>query len=45
MEIDGTKLSSGDAIGIYDTDNFSIQSLEDAELIFAEAPMQRGIKI
>ncbi len=45
MEIDNNKLAAGDAIGIYDTDTFAIKSNEDAELIFVEVPMLRGIKI
>lgn len=43
--IEGKKLEGGDAIGIYETDNFSILSDEDAELIFVEVPMHRGIKV
>ena len=45
IEIDNKKLEAGDAIGIYEADNFSIHSLEDTELLFVEVPMQRGIKI
>ena len=45
IEIDDKILTAGDAIGIYDTDNISILSIEDAELIFVEVPMTKGIKI
>ncbi|MBK8847486.1 MAG: pirin family protein [Bacteroidetes bacterium] len=45
IEIDNRNLETGDAIGIYDADSFLIKSLEDAELIFVEVPMQRGIKL
>ncbi len=44
IEIANVKLEAGDAIGIYETENFSIKSLADAELIFVEVPMHRGIK-
>lgn len=44
-EINNNKLDAGDAIGIYETDQFSITSLEDAELVFVEVPMKKGIKI
>lgn len=44
IEIDNKTLVAGDAIGIYETEFFSIKSLEDAELIFVEVPMHRGIK-
>lgn len=43
--IEGMKLEGGDAMGIYETDNVSILSDDDAELIFVEVPMHRGIKV
>lgn len=45
IEIDKNKLSTGDAIGIYEADSFSITSIEDAELIIVEVAMNRGIII
>lgn len=45
IKIEGNKLEAGDAIGIYETDDFSIMSNEDAELIFVEVPLHRGIKV
>jgi len=45
ISIDDNKLEAGDAIGVYETDLFSIHSIEDAELIFVEVPMVRGILI
>jgi redox-sensitive bicupin YhaK (pirin superfamily) len=45
IKIEGNKLEAGDAIGIYETDDFSIMCNEDAELIFVEVPMHRGIKV
>lgn len=44
IKINDMKLVAGDAIGIYETSFFLIQSIENAELIFVEVPMQRGIK-
>ena len=45
IEIGDNRLDAGDAIGVYDTEHFAIKSLEDAELIFVEVPMTKGIKI
>ena len=45
IEIDNKKLYPGDAIGIYETDIFSIKSLENAEILFVEVPLHRGIKL
>ena len=39
VEINGTKLLSRDAIGISETEIFSIDSLESSELIIIEVPM------
>lgn len=36
----GEKLSTRDGIGIWDTDEFSVQAASDAELLFMEVPMQ-----
>jgi quercetin 2,3-dioxygenase len=49
--VDGTitindfTLNAGDALGVYETDKVTITSVKDAELIFVEVPMRRGIKI
>lgn len=43
--IEGNQLSTGDAIGIYHADRFSILSGAGAELIFVEVPMHRGINV
>lgn len=45
VEIENTNLIAGDAIGVYETDVVTIKSAADAELIFVEVPMQRGIKL
>ena len=45
INIDHYTLLAGDAVGVYDTGIFSIYSLEDAELIFVEVLMSRGILI
>ncbi|WP_166383044.1 MULTISPECIES: pirin family protein [unclassified Polaribacter] len=39
FEIDSTKLGSRDAIGIYETDSFIINSLANSELLLIEVPM------
>jgi quercetin 2,3-dioxygenase len=44
VEIEEYILNSGDAIGIYEAEGIKIKSNEDAELIFIEVPMERGIK-
>jgi quercetin 2,3-dioxygenase len=38
-------LKSGDALGIYEADLIAIKALENAELIFVEVPMHRGVNI
>ena len=45
VEIDSKLLNAGDAIGVYETNAFSINSITDSELIFVEIPMHRGIKL
>ncbi len=45
VEIENTKLIAGDAIGVYESDTVNLKSDADAELIFVEVPMQRGIKL
>ncbi|MCE2894394.1 MAG: hypothetical protein LW721_08135 [Flammeovirgaceae bacterium] len=45
IEIDDKKLGSGDAIRVYATQSISIRYHEDAELIFVEEPMKRGISL
>ena len=45
ITIDNYILQEGDALGVYETDNIIIKSLEEAELIFVEVPMTRGVKI
>lgn len=43
--VDNYILKEGDALGVYETEAVTIKSLQDAELIFVEVPMGRGIKI
>ena len=43
--IENYRLREGDALGVYETDIVSITTNENAELIFVEVPMQRGVKI
>jgi redox-sensitive bicupin YhaK (pirin superfamily) len=38
-------LQAGDALGVYETDRFTITGVETADLIFVEVPMHRGINI
>lgn len=38
-------LMAGDALGVYDVERISIAALHNAELIFVEVPMQRGVKV
>jgi quercetin 2,3-dioxygenase len=45
VKIESYTLENGDALGVYETDNVTITALEDAELIFVEVPMHRGIKL
>jgi quercetin 2,3-dioxygenase len=40
IEIDGVKFENRDAVGIWETDNFTINVLEDAELLAVEVPME-----
>ena len=39
MEIDGQKLSRRDAIGIYDTDKFSLKANSDSQILVIDVPM------
>jgi quercetin 2,3-dioxygenase len=39
IEIDGEKFEKRDAVGIYDTNTFDINVIEDAELLAIEVPM------
>jgi redox-sensitive bicupin YhaK (pirin superfamily) len=43
--ISGQVLAAGDAIGIYETDKISVEAMQDAQFIFVEVPMQRGINL
>ncbi|MDX2191632.1 MAG: pirin family protein [Bacteroidota bacterium] len=45
VNIEDNLIHEGDAIGIYETSAISILALQNAELIFVEVPMQRGIKL
>jgi redox-sensitive bicupin YhaK (pirin superfamily) len=45
IAIDTYTLNAGDALGVYETELFTIKSSETAELIFVEVPMHRGVKI
>lgn len=45
ITFDNYILKEGDALGVYETEAVTIKSLQDAELIFVEVPMGRGIKI
>lgn len=45
VEIEKHHFRSGDAIGVYDTASVSVKAASEAELIFVEVPMQRGIVI
>lgn len=38
-------LQPGDALGVYETDTVQIKAMREAELIFVEVPMQRGITV
>jgi quercetin 2,3-dioxygenase len=40
LEIDGVTFENRDAVGISETDNFTINVLEDAELLAVEVPMK-----
>jgi len=39
IEIDGQKLSRRDALGIYDTDKFSLKANSDSEVLMIDVPM------
>ena len=39
VEINGTTLNNRDALGISETDSFTINASEDAELLAIEVPM------
>lgn len=43
--IETYEINKGDAIGIYETTELKIKSVENTHLIFVEVPMARGIKI
>jgi quercetin 2,3-dioxygenase len=45
IAIEENTLNVGDALGVYETDFFTIKALEHTELIFVEVPMHRGITI
>ncbi len=45
ISIDNFTLNEGDALGVYETDKVTVTSVNDAELIFVEVPMKRGVKI
>jgi redox-sensitive bicupin YhaK (pirin superfamily) len=45
VEVGEEKLKAGDAVGIYETSQVNIKSIEDTELIFVEVPMHRGISL
>jgi quercetin 2,3-dioxygenase len=45
ISIDTYNLNEGDTLGIYETETIQINVIERAELIFAEVPIKRGIKI
>lgn len=45
VSLEGFDLSAGDALGLYETEKISILAKEEAELIFVEVPMKRGVKI
>ncbi len=40
IEIDGIKFENRDAVGIWETDSFTVNILEDAELLAVEVPME-----
>ncbi len=40
IEVDGHTLSERDAIGVWDTEQFKVRILEDADLVAVEVPMQ-----
>lgn len=45
IEVEGHRLQPGDALGVYDAERFRVTASKDAELIFVEVPMIRGIQL
>lgn len=45
IKINDFIVTAGDALGVYDTETIQVSALQDAELIFVEVPMQRGVKV
>lgn len=45
IAIENYLLKEGDALGVYETDEIKITAAENAELIFVEVPMHRGINV
>ena len=45
ITIEDITLNEGDALGVYETDLVTLKALANAELIFVEVPMHRGIKV
>ncbi len=45
IAIDTYNLKAGDALGVYETELFTIKASETTELIFVEVPMHRGVNI
>ena len=45
VQIENYSLSDGDALGVYEIENFQINATEESELIFVEVPMGRGILV
>jgi len=39
IEVDGETLSRRDGLGVYDTDNFKLDTLEDSHILLMEVPM------
>jgi quercetin 2,3-dioxygenase len=45
VEVERHHLQPGDALGVYEAEAFQVRALQDAELIFVEVPMIRGIQL
>ncbi len=45
VKIDEHELNAGDALGAYEGEAVTISATSDADLIFVEVPMQRGINV
>lgn len=45
VQIEGYTVGSGDALGVYEADKFLVTATENADLIFVEVPMKRGIHV